>query len=200
MGSAIENMFSGGASSGAQQASGDISAENQQNQSNFGPWIQAGQNALSQYQKMLGQGINPQDFYSKMMAGYTESPEAKYAQQQGVNQANMAGAASGMLGSGAEQTALQRQGQEITGQDQDNWFNRMAGIFGNALKGYGDLSGQGLQASGGEGQIGSQLAGDQAQADMASQIAKQSGKNSAIGAGGNMLAHGIGSYFSGGAL
>lgn len=157
MSGGIANMFSGGAANALpQEASGfgniiqNLMKVGQQGQSLFNPWINqaTGPNgSMNAYNQALNPMSNPQQFIQKMMQGYQQSPAAQYAQQQGIKGANAAGAASGMLGSGAEQTELQRQGQQITQQDQQNYLNNMMDTYGQYLGGLSNENQQGLGAS-----------------------------------------------------
>lgn len=118
------------------------------------PFINAGQNALGPYQKAITPMLTPDQFYQKMMHGYTESPQAKLRQQEGEQAYDRSAAASGMLGSGALGKAVSNFTQQNIGADQQNWLNNMLGIYEQGLKGNSDLAHIGLQGGLGMGQIG----------------------------------------------
>ena len=143
-----------------------------------------GQN-YQNYESTLGAMANPQAYINKLMQGYSESPQAKQAQQQGIQTANAATAATGMQGSGAEQTALQKQGQQISQADQQNYLNNMLGVAHDYLNGLGGLEQQGmtagLNATENYGDISAQLAKAYADAQAKQAQSQQQGKNTGIG-------------------
>lgn len=217
---ASSNQYSGG----AQNAYGDMaknlgkagSGIGQQTQQMQGqnaqamnPWTGQGGNFLNQYYNALNSMGNPQEFYQKMMQGYQITPQAQQQIQQGIQSANAAGAASGMLGSGAEQTALQKQGQQIVDADQQQYLNNMQNIFGQYLGGLGGLQNQSMGANqwlqGLNSQLGEQgmqdqlaLAEQAAQAQAQSQMAQTQGQNSKMGSMGGKSAGAGGKGGSGG--
>lgn len=199
----ISNAFSGGGQNAygdmaknlagmGQQAQQQAGQQQAQTSAAMNPWTSGGANWLNEYQNALNGMSNPQQFYQQMMNGYQTSPQAQQQIQQGITSANAAGAASGMLGSGAEQTALQKQGQQIVDADQQNWLNNMMGIHNQYLGGLGNLQNQSMGANewtqGQNNQIAGQAMQDQMQAQQAAaqaqaqgQMAGQQGKNSAMG-------------------
>ncbi len=179
----LANLFSGGESKGAQKAGRTLAGEGSQIGSQYSPWITAGRNALGKYQSALGGMSDPQDFYRRMMAGYHESGAAKEAIKQGIHAADAAGAASGMLGSGAEKTALQRQGQRITDEDQQNWLNNMRDIYGQYVSGEGSLQGEGFGGVESQAGLQAKLAEGEAKYQERGEEGRQRGKGGAIGTG-----------------
>lgn len=98
------------------------------------PFLQAGTNAIGNYQNWLQGQQNPSQFINGLMGQYQESPWAKYQQQQAMRIANNMGSASGLTGS----TPLQLQGQQnasnISSQDMNQWLQNVLGIntqYGN---------------------------------------------------------------------
>jgi len=69
----------------------------------------------------------PVDYYNQIMGGYQESPQAKYEREQAIRGSNAAGAASGMLGSGAQQKALQQNAADVSSRDQQRYFGNVQG-------------------------------------------------------------------------
>lgn len=65
----------------------------------------------------------PQQYYQNIMSGYQQSPQAAYAQQQATRAGNAAAAASGMMGSGAYMNGMQRNANQISQTDQQQYFN-----------------------------------------------------------------------------
>jgi hypothetical protein len=80
---------------------------------------------------------SPVDYYNQIMQGYMESPQAKYEQEQALRAANAGGSASGMLGSGAYQKALQENAGNISSRDQQRFFGNVMGA-NEAQMGYLD--------------------------------------------------------------
>lgn len=70
---------------------------------------------------------SPQDYYSHIMQGYSESPQAKYEQEQALRASGAGAAASGMLGSGAFQKGLQQNAADISARDQQRYFGNVVG-------------------------------------------------------------------------
>ena len=135
----IMDWFNGGANSdlnsGLDQATGYMQ-----------PFYNGGLNAFNQWQqntqdmgKYLGQFQNmgaqqwqasqqsPQQYYQNIMRGYQMSPQAQYAQQVATRSGNAAAAASGMMGSGAFVNGMQRNANQISQGDQQQYFNNVMG-------------------------------------------------------------------------
>lgn len=92
---------------------------------------QFGQN-LGQYQNMgahqYGQvNQSPTDYYNNIMGGYSESPDAKYQQEQANKAASFGASASGMTGSGAFYKGLQQNANDIAMNDRNNYYNNVMG-------------------------------------------------------------------------
>lgn len=185
----LENMFSGGAYQGYTNA-GDTIANTGANYSNLiNPYIQAGTSSLPQYQNLINQMSNPGQYISKLMQGYTMTPQAQYALQQGERGANAAAAAGGMAGSGAEQKELQRMGQQITEQDQQQYLNNRLGVMQQAMGGLNNLIGSGEKGANKYGSIMSKLADAGAQSQIGQSEAGEQGKMGAIGNGLGLAEH-----------
>jgi hypothetical protein len=114
---------------------------------NLSPYMQAGNGAIGTYQNALNQMQDPTKFMNNIMGQYQQSPWAKFQTQQGINAANNAGSASGMLGSGAEQKELADYAQNISSRDMQQYFNNAMGINNQYLGGYGHLMDNGLNAN-----------------------------------------------------
>jgi hypothetical protein len=101
----------------------------------FNQWQQNAQNMgkyLGQFQNMGAQQwqssqLSPQQYYQNIMSGYQESPQAQYAQQKAARAGNAGAAASGMMGSGAYMNGLQRNANQISQGDQQQYFNNVMG-------------------------------------------------------------------------
>lgn len=103
---------------------------------NLSPWDKAGSWQYDQINK------SPGDYYNEIMKGYGESPQAKYEQEQSLRASNAGGAASGMLGSGASQKALQQNAADISARDQQRYYGNVAGANQMQMGYLGDLRNQ----------------------------------------------------------
>lgn len=129
------------ATGGAQD---DMSKYYQQGQGYLQPYQQGGADSFNNwrsrtdaYGNMLDSYGNPADYswrqinqspmsyYNNIMNSYQESPEAKYAQEQALRSGNAAAAASGMMGSGAYASGIQRNANDISQQDRGNYYGRV---------------------------------------------------------------------------
>lgn len=187
MSNALENMFSGGAYQGYTNANNTLEGV----AGNFGniinPYIQAGTNAIPAYQNMISQMSNPSQYITQLMQGYQLTPQAQYAEQQGIRGANAAAAAGGMAGSGAEQKELERLTQGITQQDQQQYLMNRLGISNEALSGLNNLIGTGEKGAKQYGSVMSKLADAASQAQVGQAEAGEQGKTGAIGGGLSLL-------------
>lgn len=105
-----------------------------QNQGNqLAPWDNVG---TWQY-KQINQ--SPMDYYNQIMGGYAESPQAKYEQEQAMRAATAGGSASGMLGSGAFNKAIQQNAADIAARDQQRYFGNVMGANQMQMGYMGDL-------------------------------------------------------------
>lgn len=111
------------------------------------PYQQAGTQALGQYQTALAGMSDPTQFIGNIMKSYSTSPEAQQQIQQSTQAANSAASASGMLGSGAEQKALQQNAQQLTAADQQQYLQNIMGAQGQYMGGLQELLGGGQQAA-----------------------------------------------------
>lgn len=111
-----------------------------------GPWSQMGHNAGNAFNQRLGEMGNGQDFYNNTMAGYNESPWARFQQQQGVRAGNAMGSASGLGGSTALANYMQQNAQNLSSQDMQNYFNQRMGINRDYLSGQNQLMNYGANA------------------------------------------------------
>lgn len=111
----------------------DLTRQDQQ------PWLQAGQNALTQMQ-----ALNSGDFSS-----FKESPDYQFAFNQGLQGLDRSAAARGSLFSGGHSADLMQFGQGLASQNYSNFYNRLAG-----------LSGTGQTTASGLGTLGANMAGN----------------------------------------
>lgn len=208
----LSNLLSGGtqnAYSDEAQAYGNIPGQlqpyYQQGQAQLQPYQQAGQAALNPYQNVLNQ-IQGQT-NGQWMNQYQQSPYAKYLTNTGLNSMNNAAAATGTLGSGANQQQNAQLSSQIAGQDMQNYFNNMQSQNQMQLGGWGDLIHGGQQAAGQSanmyGQLGNNIASilaGQASANLNSQIGQGQGKQSGFGDLAGLIGGDGGTFGAGGAL
>ena len=131
---------------GYNTATGSANAGYNNAQGYLNPYAQSGQNAMNQWGQAtggLGANVNsvgpmgqqqwqsaqmsPQQYYQNIMSGYQMSPQAQYAQQVATRAGNSAAAASGMIGSGAFVNGMQRNANQISQGDQQQYFNNVMG-------------------------------------------------------------------------
>lgn len=93
--------------------------------SNEGQFLNPYQNAGHIQYDAINQ--TPEDYYNSIMKGYSESPQAKYEQEQAMRAANSGASASGMLGSGAYQKGIQQNAADIASRDQQRYFGNVVG-------------------------------------------------------------------------
>jgi hypothetical protein len=180
-------MFSGGAYQGYGNAGNTMQNASNSYQNMISPYISAGSNALGPYQSIINQMSNPGQYISQLMQGYTMTPQAQYALQQGERAANAGGAATGMAGSGAEQRELQRLGQNITQQDQQQYLQNRLGVLQQSLGGMNNLIGMGEKGANKFGSTEAKMADAMAQNQIGESEAQQGGKNNAIDTGFNAI-------------
>ena len=153
----LDTVFGGGqANAGKAQAAGYGKAMDYMN-----PYYQGGLADYNRYRSdvgnqgdMLGRygnpadyawsnaGISPQEYYQKLMSGYTTSPQAQYQTDQMQKAAQRAGSASGMTGSGTFFDQIQRNQQDIIAQDQDRWLGNMQGVNNQQMGFLNNFQGQ----------------------------------------------------------
>lgn len=148
------DIFSGG-------GQGDMNRGYKQAEQYLNPYVQGGAQDYQNYRGYVGQqGQNlapfqgagnwqygqinqsPTDYYNQIMQGYSESPQAKYEQEQSMRAAGAGGSASGMLGSGAFQKALQQNAADISSRDQQRYFGNVMGANQMQMGYLGDLRGR----------------------------------------------------------
>jgi hypothetical protein len=159
------------------------------------PFQKAGVGALGQFQQALGGMADPQAYINKVMGSYQQSPEAHQQIQQAMQAANQAASASGMLGSGAEQTALQKQAQQLTAADQQRYLQNVLGVGGQYRAGLGQLLGLGAQTGAQMGQFdigtGQDIANVLARQAQAQAQAQQAQTGGILGGLGGLLGAGL---------
>lgn len=155
---AVGSAYSANKSDKAQQKGGDAAIAEQRRQYDQTredqlPWLQAGGNALTQMQK-----LNAGDF-----SGFTDSPDYRFAYDQGMQALDRSAAARGGLFSGGQQADLMKFGQGLATQNYGNYYNRLA-----------SMAGVGQTAATNLGQFGQSMANNIGNAQMANANARAS--------------------------
>lgn len=160
------------------------------------PYTHAGSQAIQQYLQSIMGMKDPSAWMKNIMGGYSQSPSAQLQQQQAIKAANQAGAASGMLGSGAEQSQIAQQAQGISQADQQRYLQNIMGVQGQYLGGLGSISGMGEQGATAQMQAQMQQQQLQEQQREFNEKMKQQGKSNlwgniagGLGAGAGIAAH-----------
>jgi hypothetical protein len=92
------------------------------------PYQDAGTGAIGKYQDWLNKQQDPSGFINDLMGQYSESPYAKYQQQQSLKAGQNAASASGLTGSTPLFQQLQQNSQDISSKDQNQWLQHVLGI------------------------------------------------------------------------
>lgn len=126
----------------------------------YNPYIEAGHSALpqlqNQYGSMVGQGAglqgqynnlmnDPAGFNSRLGAGFQQSPGFAWQMKQGMNAANNAAAAGGMLGTPQHQQQAATMAEGLANQDFNSYMSRVLGMYGTGLQGTQGMFNSGLQ-------------------------------------------------------
>lgn len=117
-------------------------AQNVQN-----PYLQAGNNAIPQYQNWLKGMEDPSKFVNNLMGKYQESPFAKYQQKQAMRAGINAGSANGLSGSTPLMQQMQQNASNISSQDINSWLQNVLGINTQYGVGNQNLMTQGSNAA-----------------------------------------------------
>ncbi len=113
----------------------------QQSRADMMPWLNAGKNALVGQSELAG---NLPDLSS---SAYEDSAYNKWIRQQGVNSLMASGAAKGAYGSGNLGTALVEYGQNASGSQYTDWWNKMMSEYNTKYNTLASLSGTGQVAA-----------------------------------------------------
>ncbi len=171
----IDDLFGGG----REQAGKDMYNQEQQGMNDsgqfFNPYIQRGNSAYQDFINQLQQGQDPVALYNKYSSQYKMSPEAQAQIATGQKNANNAAAASGMLGSGAEQTAAANLSQSVRSEDFDKYMQNIFGLRNQYLGGMGGLENQGFEASQNDAKMRQKYYEDMAQAKAGEDMGRAGG-------------------------
>lgn len=191
----LDELFGGG----REQAGKDMYNQMQQGlgqyEGAFNPYISREPGLYQQYLDAINQGKDPNALLNQFMQNYRMSPEAQAQIAQGTQAANAAATASGMLGSGAEQTAAANRAQSVRTQDREAYLDRLFGIRNQYLGGIGGLQKEGFDASMNKAQGLLKYYEDMANAKAGQDTGRAGGISNAVGFLGKMA----GNFLTGGA-
>jgi hypothetical protein len=162
-----------------------------QSRADQAPWLSAGQQALGLEQKYLGGDTS----------GFENSPDYKFAVQQGTRQLDAGATAQGNLWGGGADADRISLGQGLATQYANNYWNKISGMAGNGQQSAANLGQLGANSANqigqGYGNIGAARASSYANTansynNFGNQLSNLFGQQSqsSYGSGGNMFAPG----------
>jgi hypothetical protein len=156
------------------------------------PYVEAGTNALAEYQKMAPY----EDFGMKQ---FEADPGYNFRMAEGMKGLERSAAARGLLQSGSTLKGIQQYGQNLASAEYDNAFSRYLTQREARMNPYAYLTGIGQAAAAGQaanvGSSGAALAEIAAQRGNAS-AAQAAGMGGAIGNAFGSIGQGVGSYYA----
>ncbi len=155
------------------------------------PFLNAGHNAIGDYQKWLQGQQDPSKFMGNLMNQYQESPYAQYLQQQSLRGGQNAASASGMLGSTPFLQQMQQNSGNIASGDMEKWLQNVLGINTQYGQGQQNLMTGGQNAANALTNLYSHTGDQMANTAYGRDRAKEQSKWDAIGGGASM----VGSFF-----
>lgn len=145
----------------------------------YGPYAQAGQQALEDLQQRFGaMAQSPTDVMGDIMEQYEESPRAQFEQQQLERSLGNTAAAGGFAGTPYHQQQVGDQVQQLLSKDMERYLQDALGIQRTGLAGEQDIMGKGLQAGGQLADVLGTLRGQQAGLGFRGEMAQQTGQES----------------------
>jgi hypothetical protein len=196
-GSAAAGIFGGNKAADAQKKAAKKAAKAQNaalaaQTKLVAPYVEAGKNALAEYQKMAPY----KDFG---MAEFQADPGYNFRMAEGMKALERSAAARGLLQSGGTLKGIQQYGQNLASSEYENAFSRYLTQREARMDPYRYLSGQGQAAAVGQaanvGSTGAALADIAAQRGNV-QAAQAAGTAGAFGNALGSVAQGIGSYYA----
>ena len=192
-GSAAAGIFGGNKAADAQKkaAKAQKAALAQQTEL-VKPYVEAGKNALAEYQKLAPY----EDFGMKQ---FQADPGYNFRMAEGMKALERSAAARGLLQSGGTLKGIQQYGQNLASSEYENAFSRYLSQREARLDPYRYLTGQGQAAAVGQaanvGSTGAALAEIAAQRGNVN-AAQAAGAAGAIGNAFSSIGQGVGSYFA----
>lgn len=155
------------------------------------PYMQAGQQAIPQYQSWLQGQQDPSGFINNLMQNYQESPYTNYLQQQAMRAGQNSASANGMLGSSPMMLQQQQNAANISQQGMNDWLSNVLGINTQYGQGQQYLMQGGQGAANNLSQLYSNLGNQMGEQSYNREGNKQNSFWNALGGVGSM----IGSFF-----
>jgi hypothetical protein len=196
-GSAAAGIFGGNKAADAQKKASKKAAQLQrealaQQMALTKPYVEAGKNALADYQKMAPY----KDFG---MAEFQADPGYNFRMAEGMKALERSAAARGLLQSGGTLKGIQQYGQNLASSEYENAFSRYLSQREARMDPYRYLTGIGQAAAAGQaanvGSTGAALAEIAAQRGNVN-AAQAAGAAGAIGNAFSSIGQGVGSYFA----
>lgn len=119
----------------------------EQTREDYAPWRQAGEQALTQLQAMMGQAPSFED--------YQASPYSQFLQKQGLESIEAKSRAGGYYNTGATSKEMMQYAQDIAGQDYQQYLSN----YYQSLNPYMSMAGLGQSSTAQLGSMGAQTAG-----------------------------------------
>jgi hypothetical protein len=154
-------------------------------------FLQAGTNAIPQYQNWLTQQSNPSQFINNQMGNYQESPWAKNMQNQAMRTAQNFGSANGLTGSTPLMMQAQQNAGNIASQDQNNWLQNVLGVNTNYGNGLNNMTNTGQHSADQMSQIMQLMAQGMGAGAFGQQMGEQKDRSDMFGGLLNMFQNGI---------
>ncbi|HHF7341049.1 TPA: hypothetical protein ACPSKZ_000684 [Legionella anisa] len=151
------------------------------------PYLNAGKNAIGDYQNWLTGMKDPSKFINNLMSGYQASPYSQYLQQQAIRAAQNAGSASGMIGSTPYTEQIQQNAANIASGDMNQWLQNVLGINTQYGQGQNNLMTGGQNAANTLTQLYAQMAQSMGDAAYGKEAGKQQDFGNIIGGIGNVI-------------
>lgn len=111
------------------------------------PFYQLGVGAIPDYKNWVSGMKDPSGFINNLMGQYSESPWAKYQQDQSSRRFGNGGSASGLTGSTPLLQDEQQNMHDISSEDQQKWLQNVLGINTEYGKGLNNELGYGQHAA-----------------------------------------------------
>ncbi len=151
------------------------------------PFIQAGEGALNQLSDLYGIGYSNdagasqggQGVMNAAMNNFTNTPDYKFAFDQGLQAVDRSAAASGALNSGGAVKGATEFGQGLASQQFGNYFGRLLSLAGIGNSAAGSLLGNSIQAGGQQSAALSSIGASQAAGQIGSANSLVGGLNGA---------------------
>lgn len=114
----------------------------------YNPWINQGQEAQQGNQALFKEITqNPTDYWNKLQAGYTPSKGYQYKQEQAQKAASAAARASGIAGTGADQSNQMDIVQKILSQGEGQYMEQILNMLGMGAQGQENIANRGFGAT-----------------------------------------------------